>query len=418
MNLTRTAILSLSILLAACSSDDDGGNMDMGPTGPSASLSSIDTSGGTDGIVALPMNVDARILAVFERYAELTAPNGRRVHFLAQTGVSDELIFRTRGIIRQHLFEVDGTTLGTDKSGVFNRMGLRGAVIAIISSPAAFSDVDPDVMAFQDFFGDTFDTVDASQMVMEASANYLLPSPANDPTIGQCAAIVLRQGLSTQVPSFQTALDAATDNAVMNGLYTPPMSVPADRIDDEYLALAMDTYYGIWGHDPNSDGTAGAGSEYDFNLRTDMEASDAGMVAVIESFFSPTHRYPAFLDESFNGSFEMTFDGILPYTHRSQYLERAGVRGTSTARINGNELDNTFIGNDVGTVFEGKGGNDAIDSNDGPDELILTGNFADYLITNPEPTITRIEDTVMNRDGIDDLRGIVTVQFADGPVNL
>lgn len=417
MILTRTSLIALALGFAACgSSDDDGGPT--GPTGPSASLSSIDTSGAPDEIVALPSNVDSRILAVFERYTQLTAPNGRRVHFLAQTGVSDELIFRTRGIVRQHLFEVEGSSLGANKSGTFNRMSSRGSVFSIISSPMDFSDTDPDVMAFQDFFGDTQEPIDASQMVMEGSANYVLPSPANDPTIGKCAAIVLRQGLSTQLPAFQTALDAATDNAVMNNLYAPPMSVPADRVDDEYLALAMDAYYGIWGHDPNNDQTAGAGSEYDFHLRADMEASDATMVAVIESFFSPTHRYPAFLDESFNGSFEMTFDGILPYTHRSRYLERVGVRGTSTARINGNELDNTFIGNEVGTTFEGKGGNDVIDSGGGPDVLVMTGDFVDYLVTNPEPTVFRIEDTEMNRDGIDDLRGIVTVQFADQAVTL
>lgn len=416
MNLTRTSLIALALGLAACNSDDDSGPT--GPTGPSASLSSIDTSGAADSIVALPANVDARISAIFERYTELTAPNGSRVHFVAQNGVSDELIFRTRGIIRQHLFDVEGSSLGADKTGVYNRMASRGTVIAIISSAAAFSDVDPDVIAFQDFFGDTHETIDASQMVMEASANYVLPSPANDPTIGKCAAIVLRQGLSAQVPAFQTALDAATDNAVMNTLYTPPMSVTADRVDDEYLALAMDAYYGIWGHDPNSDQTAGAASEYSFHLRADMEAGDAGMVALLQSFFSPTHRYPAFLDESFNGTFEMTFDGILPYTHRSRYLERAGVRGTSTARINGNELDNTFIGNEVGTTFEGKGGNDAIDSGGGADVLVMTGNFVDYIITNPEPTITRIEDTDMNRDGIDDLRGIVTVEFADQTVTL
>ena len=105
----RAPFASAPLLLAAClvsagltsCNDDD----DMGPTGPAASLSSIDTSGSMDGIVELPASVDSRITAVFDRYTQVTAPNGGRINFLSQDAVSDDLLIRTRGMVLQHYFD-------------------------------------------------------------------------------------------------------------------------------------------------------------------------------------------------------------------------------------------------------------------------------------------------------------------------
>ena len=411
------SILSVCLLAGACNSDDDSGGSPP-PPGPADSLNGLMPMMATDFIVPLDGTVDPRITAVFDRYSEITAPNGMRVHFLSQAGVSDELLFRTRGIVRQHLTDVENTTYGDDKSDLYNALATRGVVLALIANQASYDPMDPDVMELEMLFGDTLETIDASEMVQEASAAYLQPSPAIDTSLGKTASFVLRQGLSTARPAFQTALDAATDDAVMAGRFTPDPGLMPGEIDDAYLEIALDAYYGIWGHDPNSDGTAGPNGEYDFNLRSDMVMSDPMMVSVIESFFAPTHSYPAFLDESFNGTFEMAFDMILPYTHRSRYLERAGLRGTSTARINGNELDNVLIGNNEATEFEGRGGNDQIDGNGGNDIVYFTGNQAEYIRTDPDPTVTRFEDMMMNRDGVDDIRAITTVEFADGTLNL
>lgn len=408
-------LLSLSLLASACNSDDGGSTppmMGIGPdTGPTASMSVLDVTGATNFIIPMPGSVDPRVTALFDRYSSFTAPNGRRIHFLSQAGISDDLLFRARGIVRQHLFEVENTTNGADKTAVFDAMALRGSTLALISNAAAYDPTDPDVIALEAFFGDILETIDVTEMTQEASANYLLPSPTDDVTLGQTAGFVLRQGLSATVPQFQTDLDAATDNAVMMNLFRPDVGLAADEIDDAYLELALSSYYGIWGHDPNADGTAGAAGEYDFNTRDDMVIGDPGMITVIESYFAPTHRYPAFLEESFNGTFEMAFDIVLPYTHRSRYLERAGLRGTSTARINGNELDNILIGNAESTVFEGRGGNDAIDGNGGTDTVHFTGDQVDYIRTDPDPTVIRFEDMMMNRDGIDDIRAITEAIF-------
>lgn len=408
-----------ALALAACGGG--GGSNDTTPpadTGPAASLAGIDTSSDPDGIVDLPASVDARIRAVFARYTQLTAPSGERLHFLAQPGVSDELLFRTRGMLRQHLFDVEGTALGADKSATFDAIAEGDTAVCVIADAASYDPSDAAIADFQALFGDAARTVDASAMVMEATPAYLQPAPAIDPTLGATAVIVAERGLADAAPAFALALRAASDAAVLAGTYRPAAGLSAAEVDAAYLALAVDVYYGIWGHDPRGDGTAGEAGEYDFHLRTQMELGDPAGVALIESFFKPTHRYPAYLDTAFAGTFEMAFDPVLPYTHRSRYLERAGLRGMATARINGNALDNLFIGNDAATVFEGRGGNDGIDAGGGNDVLVFSGPQADYIVTTPDPTITRVEDTEMNRDGIDDMRGVTRLQFSDGVLDL
>lgn len=405
------------LVLGASSCGSGGGGGTTAPPandGPGATLDALDTSGGTDGIVDLPASVDARIRAVFGRYSQITAPNGQRIHFLAQPGVEDTLLFRARGMVNQHLFDVEGTTLGADKSGLRSAMAANDVAVAVIAHPSSFDPQDADVAAFLDLFDGVVGTVDASQMAMEASGTYLLPSPAIDPSLGNTAVLVKRLGLDVTTPDFATTLATVAEDAALAGRWRPASASTAE----DYLALIVDVYYGIWGHDPRGDGTAGASGEYDFHLRSQMELGDPAAVALIESFFAPTHRYPAFLDASFDGTFEMAFDPVLPYTHRSRYLERAGLRGTATARINGNELDNLFVGNGEGTVFEGRGGNDGMDTGAGLDVLVLSGPMSEYLITTPSIGVTRIEDTVMNRDGIDDLRGVTRLEFSDGSLDL
>lgn len=403
--------------LAGCSSDDDGGTTPPMNTGPTSSLATIDTSNATDGIVALPASVDDRIEAVFDRYTQFTAPNGNRVHFLSQANVSDDLLIRTRGLVRQHFFDVPGTTLGADKSAAMNRAASRGATFVLHENAASYDALDADVMAFQTLFGDRLGQLDASTIVREGSSTYTQPSPAFDPSIRATALFAFEQGISEGMPAFQTALDAATTNAVTNTIYTAG-ATPTDEVDDEYLAIALSTYYGLFGHDPNGNGTSGLNQEYDVLDRADMQTADPMMFALIEDFFRPSHRYSAYLDPAFTGDFEMAFDVALPYTHRSQYLERAGIRSPSTARLNGNDLDNILLGNTLGTTFEGKGGTDVIEAQAGTDIAVMSGASTEYTVTDIGDNVFEVVDSVMGRDGTDQLRGVTQIMFTDMTMNL
>ncbi|MEM8710996.1 MAG: hypothetical protein AAGG01_08595, partial [Planctomycetota bacterium] len=356
---------------------------------------------------------------VFDRYTAFTAPNGSRVHFLSQDAVPDDVLIRTRGLVRQHFFDVPGTTLGADKASAFNRAAARGATFVLHENAASYDSANADVAAFQTLFGDRLGSLDASTVVAEASTTYLQPSPAFDPSIGATARFAFTQGISGGTAGFQTALDTATTNAITGGIYTVPMGVDPEDEDDEYLAVALATYYGLFGHDPNSDGTSGLSGEYDVLDRTEMATADPMMFALIEDFFRPTHRYSAFLDPSFNGDFETTFDVAVPYTYRSQYLERVGIRTPSTARLNGNELSNVLLGNVNSTLFEGAGGDDFLEGEGGTtDTAVFTGAQAEYTITDLGNNVTEVADTVASRDGTDQLRGIERIMFSDATVDL
>ncbi|QDV09814.1 hypothetical protein Poly30_53740 [Planctomycetes bacterium Poly30] len=420
-NLVPALMGSLVLLggLVGCNSNDDNNNEDPPmDTGPGSTLNGIVTDGAADSIVALPASVDDRIEAVFARYTQFTAPNGSRIHFLSQAGVSDDLLIRTRGLVRQHLFDVPGTTLGADKSAAVNRASARSATFVLYENAASYDDLDADVIAFKAMFGDRLGDLDASTIVQEGSSSYAQPSPAFDPSIGATARFALEQGISGGIPAFQTALDAATTNAVTMSIYTPNGSTPAAEIDDEYLALALATYYGLFGHDPNGNGTSGLSQEYAVLDRADMQTADPMMFALIEDFFRPNHRYSAFLDTTFAGEFEMAFDIAIPYTYRSQYLERVGIRNPATTRINGNDLNNIFLGNTLGSTFEGKGGDDVIDAQAGTDIAIMSGPRAEYTITNLGNNVFEVADSVGGRDGTDQLRAITQVMFTDMTITL
>ncbi|MEL6714110.1 MAG: hypothetical protein AAFP86_10065 [Planctomycetota bacterium] len=416
------ALLALP-LFAACNDDDgavaSGGNP--AAAGPADSLETIDLTGAQLGIVDLPAGVDPRIAAVFARYTAATTRSGARVHLLAASGIPDELLFRTRAILAQHLGDVDDPTSTVDKGAVEDAMTARDATLAVVADAGAWDTSDPDVAAAVDLFADSLEVVRADRMVLEASAGYVLPSPDIDGTHGDTAAFVLRQGVAAAEPGFATELDAATSDAVVDGRFVPPAGLDADRVDDAYLALALDVYYGVWGHDPRGDGMAGDAEvgEYAFHTRAGMVAGDPQLVAALERFFPGRNTFPAFLSDDFAQTFEMEFSAVLPYTHRSQYLERVGVRENGqVARVNGNALDNVFVGNAGANVFEGRGGNDVAEMGGGDDAVFFEGPRADYTITEIGPNTWRVEDNALNRDGIDDVRGAARLEFADGTVFL
>lgn len=80
-----------------------------------------------------------------------------------------------------------------------------------------------------------------------------------------------------------------------------------------------------------------------------------------------------------------------------------GTSGTDT--INGTELDD---------VIEAKGGNDHLNGGDGEDTAVFSGSVLDYHFQN-RLTVT---DTVLNRDGKDQLDSIENLRFSEGEYQL
>jgi|GEM_PF-2551244 len=409
-----TALSALTLIAAGCG----GGGSSSSAGNPTSSLNEIDTSGEPDGVVPLPGTVDARIRAVFDKYSNLDAPGGERIHFLGQPGVSDERMFRVKAVFEQLVTDVPGSALGAEKGDVFDAVAALDTTIVVVEGQQAFDVTDASVASFVTFFDGLYASVDCSKVVQEGSPEYLNPDPAIDGAPSETSGILLRFGLGATIPQFSAALTAARTAAEIQGIYQPESAQPQGLADSNYLGLILSVYYGVWAHDPSSQGTAGTADVYDFCDRDAMAAGDPDAIALIESFFSPRQSFPAYLSTSFSGTFEMQFDPAIAYTHRSRYLERVGFRGAVTGRINGNEFDNTFLGGDLADQFEGRGGNDKIEGDLGADEAFFSGPRAEYTIVPLDATVTRVSDTVAGRDGEDDVRQITRLHFSDMIIDL
>jgi hypothetical protein len=98
------------------------------------------------------------------------------------------------------------------------------------------------------------------------------------------------------------------------------------------------------------------------------------------------------------------------------------IKGTKQDDLNilGTNGNDTLQGKDGNDFITGGKRNDSIDGGNGIDTAIFTGNFADYLIAvkgtgNDKITVT---DTVLNRDGTDQLKHVEFMQFADALVDV
>ena len=405
--------LAASLALTGCSdSDGDSGSGGSGinqPQTPQQFLSTIDTSGAANGIVDLPANAPAVLTDVFARYSQTTIAGVGRIHFLAQTGVADELHNRTRKILEQHLADVAGTMLGADKTAVREALAAGDATFVMFTDGLAADPTTPEVMAFAaDFPG--FGQLLATDVVLEGSPNYLSANPDLDSTLAVTARFVLDAGGAAMAP-LRGELATRAASAQASALYAPDPS--STDVEGDFLGRSLEAWYGIWGHDPRGDGRAGVADEYAFITRMQMENGDPDTVTLLSSFFSPIHVYPVFLPGDFQGTFETTFDSTIAYTHRARYITRVGMTGNTTGRINGNELDGVYQGNDLDNEFEGRGGNDLIEGSTGNDRCIYSGSSTEYLVS-PSPFggfATQVQDTVPNRDGIDQVRFVEELFF-------
>ena len=134
--------------------------------------------------------------------------------------------------------------------------------------------------------------------------------------------------------------------------YVPLSDIPDEDYDDEYLALLMEVYFGLWAHDPEENGFAG-GNEYSFLNRNEMLTGDSLGSNIISEFLGDHWRYIPELPSSFSGIFSLSFDSSLAYTNRSQYLKNINLNGDNNITIVGNNFSNRIYGNDGDNTFTG-----------------------------------------------------------------
>lgn len=418
--LRTSLILTATLSLVACSDNDDSSSSGNPIAQPSAynALNGIDTTGAPDGIVDIPANIPVVVRNVFARYSQVTVAGAGRIHFLAQTGVSDEAHFRARRILEQHLTNVVGSALGTDKTAVREALVASKGTFTLFRDAASADPTNAAVAAFGAAFPD-YGRLLATDAVVEGTPEYTAASPAIDGTFAATARFVVDEG-GAAMAAFRSELATRAADAVSASLYTPSPS--AADVPGDFLGRTLEAWYGIWGHDPRGDGRAGVDDAYAFNTRLAIEGGDPSTANLLASFFTPIHTYPAFLTAGYMGKFETSFDPATPYSHRSRYLTKVGLRGPDSARISGNLLDGTYQGALGDDEFEGKGGNDIIEggSTTDFDRAYYSGASTEYLIS-PSPFgggATQVQDLVSNRDGVDQVRFIEELVFTDTTIQL
>lgn len=417
----RTALLlSATLALAACDDDDNDSStppIHQPPT-PQQALSMLDTTGAPEGIIDLPATIPAVVTDVFARYSQVTTANGRRIHFLAQSGVPDAVHFRARRVLEQHLGDVPGSTHGASKATLRDELSMAAATFAIFRDAASAAPGAAGIAPFAAAFPG-YGQLIATESILEGTPEYMAAAPALDTTLSSTARFVVSAG-GASLDTFRTELGQRRAAAEAASFYVPAPGTTDG--DGDFLARTLEVYYGIWGHDPLGNGRAGVDDLYSFGDRATMAASDPETLALIESFFPASHIYPAFLPDGFTGTFATTFAAGSPYTHRSRYLSRVGLRGSVGARIEGNELDGRYQGSTGDDEFVGGAGEDFIEggSTTDFDRAFYSGASTEYLVA-PSPFgggATQVLDTVPNRDGVDQVRFIEQLVFTDMTIDL
>ncbi len=366
----------------------------------------IDISKANNGVVPLPETVDPAYLEIFDRYTKLVSPNGNAIHFLIQDQVNDEQAVRAREVMRFYLTDAPGTKYGADKRLVANAMAANKATLVFFNSESAAEAVFRGPLGDAAFFGQD---LYATEAAVEGSQAYI-DNSIRDATLEEVFHLVQGAGIKTALPKYQTELEAATRaawNGGQEGVWTPSRGTYREweregSTSFEYIISVIDVYYGFWAHDPSGDGTSFFG-EYQVHSRDAVMERDSLGVNAMRAFLPEYFGLRARIASAFSGTFTLTFDAAIPYTHKSQYLRNAILTGTNNSSLTGNTFDNQLQGNQ---------GNNLLRGGDGKDTAVFSGQRDEYTLSSSADTVT-VEDSIPNRDGTDTLSQIEFIQFSD-----
>lgn len=364
-------------------------------------LQNIDISQTENGIVPVPNGFHKKINEVFTKYTKITADNGRPIHFFAQSGVDDEKIILARSILEMYLRPVPNSKYGTSKFFIGNSMADRNAALFMFNTQAEYESKRGQLgfvpFAWQDLY--------ASETFVEGSSEYLVTNPRNA-AFEEILHLTQDRGISLMMPLYQKEIDDATEAAVGGNVYKPDSDLPKADYDQEYFATIWDVYRGDHAH------AASSLEEYSHHTPNSLQTNDPAGYALIEAFLPRYLTYEARIDSKFDGIFHLDLVNGLAYTLKSQYLLYATLTGDFNSGLVGNAQVNILRGNRGNNSLKGQKNNDLLDGQAGIDTAIYTGNFSQYTIATTSNQ-TLITDNTADRDGIDTLRNIEYLRFAD-----
>ena len=375
----------------------------------SIALPFIDISGSETGIVELPETVDPIFSAVAQRYTHVLAPNGQAIPIIAQSNITDRQLLHARRILREYLTNVPGTVWGNNKDPVANALALSNAILLLLNDESEYDN--PALDALFDAGANGQDLL-ATEIFPEGSDQYM-NSGLRDASYEEILHFVLGFGIQNALPSMQSAIIQAMNYSINNNNYIPLSDLPEEDYDEEYLAMALESYFGLWAHDPGGDHWAG-GHEYRYINRQEMMVGDEQGHNIIKEFFGENWRYTAELPPDFDDGFSMSYAPGLAYTNRSRYLKNVLITGDNDVSIIGNDYDNNAWGNQGSNNFIGGSSNDYFIGGEGIDRAVFSGDYDEYAIligAEWNDYIMSVVDFYTERDGVDTLVQVEEMEF-------
>ncbi len=387
-------------------------------------LPDIDTSGSPDGIVDLPDDVPEVFHEHFNRYAYVPTPDGRRIHFLVSDIWTRDQIKHGLNVMEHLLTDFPGSEYGDDKSGIASAMADRKATMVFFNTEEELNEAMRSGLGWATDL--SMQDLRANECPAPGDADYM-GHVTRDASYEEIWHLIHDYGIKPTLPEMIAEMRAANDVAEANGWRGWPDDEPQEH-PNEYVGVLIDNYYDLWTVPPTMyeavdiepgeipEGQSHFG-RYFAASRSRMEQEDPLGFALIRKWVAPHLTYTPELPLDFSGTFSMTFDPDVRYTMKTQHLRNVALTGDGDADLRGNAHDNVLTGNVGANRLEGGGGNDTLDGGDGDDTAVFSGPAADYEVTRDGDGAT-VTDSQADRDGVDTLRGVESLQFSDGVVQL
>lgn len=357
---------------------------------------------------------DAAIQSLFNQYTWVQSANNKPIHIFATKEVSPLQIAKARSVMMHYLHEQDGLT---SKKAMSAKLGDNQASLFMFATEAASQ------TAFEGSLGQSplaqhGQDLYASEVFVEGGNRYTNRTTVDgrDATYEEVLHLVQGHGLAPAEKALQQRIVTIADQALMDKIWNPTSEDVTEwqsetdangytSVNYEYLAAAVEGYYGLWGHqDSGLDG-------YQGNTRAAQKTRDPNGQAIIEeiwpsrisSMMAISPDWPA------DQTFSLQYQADTPYTHQSQYLTHVYLTGSNHSHLRGNDANNRLQGNQ---------GNNRIDGGAGDkDYAIFNGLSREYTIA-LRGGVWHVTDQVADRDGTDQLSNIEWLLFSDGELEL
>ena len=354
----------------------------------------------------LPKDLDSSYKKYFNRYAKITAYNGKHIYILAQKTISNEQILRVKNVLSHYLKNYEGSVYGSNKKELINQMANNQARILLLDgedngeNPAGELEGQP---------------LYKNEIQVEGGKWYISQDYEHrDATFEEILHLVHDKGIGVDgansysgvLKNFQKEIRLAQVYALKNKIWGIGYENKnwinelrdENSLSQEYLASLIDAYYGLWG---SWEGNSSMWGIYSPKDREDIIKKDIlGNKILNNKFFHSYLTYNARIDASFKGTFFLEFNKSILYTSHSRYLKDITLLGKNNTKVKVNELDNYITGNK------------------GINTVIFSGKYNEYIIREKNEIII-VEDKILNRNGKKNrLKNIEIIQFLDKSINL